>query len=331
MIQLIVLRLLESAFRRWFLWLIPVVLMAAFAGVRFFTATPVYISLAAVYINKQSLLASLSSVREDGFSWVTPAQATVDEFAELLKTDAFMRSVVQLTDLEEKMHEGSRAVADTLIEAREAVWVQTLGKNLLMVGAAHERPGVAQQLAAATIEVYIRWKINTDLEESTAALRFLEELAERYRVDMEAAEEELRAFLESHPTPVRGDRPAGEEVEVERLQRALDIAVGRYTKALDDLESTQLAGAVAESKVRETYLLLDAARLPHSPQRSKKSALIESAVFVVVGLFFGVVGVVGAALLDRTIRFPEDVRIALELPVLGVIPAGGRSRDPESS
>ncbi len=326
MIRLIVLRLLESTFRRWFLWLIPVVVMTAFAGVQFLTATPSYISRAAVYVNKKSLLASLTSIREDGFSWVTPAQATVDEFKELMNTDAFIRSVVQLTDLEEQMGQGTEAAAETLIEARSGVWVQTLGKNLIMVGAAHEQAKVAQQLAAGTIEVYIQWKINTEREESTAALQFLENLAATYQADMEAAESELRAYLEAHPPPLRGDRPASEEIEIERLQRALDMAVGRYTKSLDDLEATQLAGAVAESKVRQTYLLLDAARLPHTPQSSKKSALMGAVIFVVVGVFLSGAGVVGAAMLDRSVRFPEDVRFALELPVLTVIPAREQPR-----
>jgi capsular polysaccharide biosynthesis protein len=320
MIRLIVRRLLESYFRHRFLWLAPLVVMIGFAGAQFVMATPASISLAAVYVNKESLLASLTSLREDGFSWVTPAQATVDEFKELLQTDAFMRSVVQLTDLEEQMGRGPKTVAETLVEARDAVWVQTLGKNLIMVGAAHKRPEVAQQLAAATIEVYIRWKINSKREESLAALKFFDDLLTTYEAELEAARDELQSYVETHPAPVRGDRPESEAIEIKRLQDAVDLAATRYAKALDNQESARLAIAMAESEIRRTYVILDAPRLPLSPQQSKKEMVITGVIFAVVGVILSVTGVVGSALLDRTVRFPEDVPLLLELPLLATLP-----------
>ncbi len=320
MIRLVVRRLLESYFRHRFLWLVPVAVMAVLAGVQFFTATPACISLAAVYVNKESLLASLTSIREEGFSLVTPAQATVDEFKELLQTNTFLRAVVQLTDLEEQMDQGPRAVAQTLAEAHDAVWVQTLGKNLIMVGAAHQRPEVAQQLAAATTEVYIQWKINSKREESMTAVKFFDELLETYEAELEAARDELRRYVEAHPTPVRGDRPASEEMKIEWLRAAVNLVATRYANALNDQESARLAVAVADSEIRRTYMILDAPSLPLSPQQSKKELLMTDVIFGVVGVMLSVMGVVGSALLDRSVRFPADVYHLLELPLLATIP-----------
>lgn len=320
MIRRIVLRLLESYFRHRFLSLGPIVLMTVLAGAWFLTATPAYIARAAVYVNKDSLLASLTPFREHGFSWVTPAEATVDQYNELLKTDAFVRSAVHLTDLEEQMSEGPEAVAATLVEARDAVWVQTLGNNLILVGAAYEEPEVAQQLAAAVIETYTQWKVNTRWEESLAAVEFFDGLIETYQQELTAAQEELRAYLEAHPEPVRGDRPASEELEMERLRAAFDQAFTRRANALASQESAQLAVAVAESEVRRSYVVLDAPRLPLSPERSRRNMLMTGTVFVVVGIVLTLVGVVGSALLDRTMRFPSDVRVLLELPMLAAIP-----------
>jgi len=319
MISLILLRLLESFFRHWRVYLLPIILMAGLAVLQFLTATPSFISSAAVYV-QEPLLASFTSIREDGFSWITPAQQTVDELNELMRTNAFMRSVVQLTDLEKEMSLGSTVVKRTLDQAREAVWARTPGRNLITIAAAHEQPKVAHQLAAATLEVYLQWKINADREESDAAILFLKDLAATYHADMETAEGNLRTFLESHPPPVRGDRPGSEQVDIERLQRDLDTAVARYSQTLDNLEATQLSAAVAEGQVRQSYLLLDAPHLPTSPERSKKAILLESAIFIAVGAFLSLIGVVGGALLDRCLRFPEDARFLLELPILASLP-----------
>lgn len=320
MVRLVILRLLESYFRHRWLYLLPVVLMAVIAVFVFVNATPSYISSSILYVQKESLLASLTSVREDGFSWVTPADATVDEFNELLATDAFIRAVVQQTDLEAEM-ETQEDVGDTIDEVRDAVWIQTLGKNnLVMVGAAHEQAVVAPQIVEATINSYIQWKINNDREESVAAQTFFVELIEGHQAALELAREEMRTYLVGHPEPIRGQRPQTEQLDISRLQNAIDLADQRLATALEKEENARLASAQAESDARQTYFVIDAATLPDKPAASKMDALITSLVFVVVGVGLMVVGVIGAALIDRTFRFSIDVRHGIELPVLALVP-----------
>ncbi|NUM43502.1 MAG: lipopolysaccharide biosynthesis protein [Anaerolineales bacterium] len=321
MFRLITLRLLETYFRHRWLWLAPVVMMLAFAGLRMVTTDATYVSMSAVYVNKESLLASLTSIREDGFSWVTPAQAAVDEFKELIQTDAFMRSVIQKTALETDMAASPQEVAQILGEARGAVWVNVLGKNTIQVGAAHEQAEVAQQLALGVIEVYIQWKINTGQEETTTALKFFEELVAQYQLEVDSAEGDLQAYLEAHPPPLHGDRPPAEEVAIDRFSQKLVDALSRLKDAQDDLQATQLNAAVNESNVRQTYLVLDAPRFPIEPTQTKMGMVIDAVIFVVVGVVLMVVGVVVGALLDRSLRFPEDVQTLLELPLLTSIPS----------
>ena len=171
MIRLVLLRLLESYFRHRWLYLIPIVLMIGVGALSFSNATPVYIASSKLYVQEESLLASFTSVREDGFSWVTPAKATVDEFKEFLETDAFVQSIVEQTDLKEKWNKGED-VDDVIDEMREAVWAQTVGDNLVEVASAHEDQQVTKQAVEATINSYIRWKVNADVEESSATQAF---------------------------------------------------------------------------------------------------------------------------------------------------------------
>lgn len=320
MFRLILLRLLEAYFRHRWLWLAPVAIMLAFAGLRILTTHPTYVSMSALYVNKDSLLATLTSTSENGFSWITPAQATADEFKELIQTDAFMRSVIQKSALEKEMAAGPQGVMQTLSNVRAAVWVNVLGKNTIQVGAAHEQAEVAQQLAAGVIEVYIQWKINTGQEETTTALKFFEGLVAQYQMEVDRAEGDLQAYLEAHPPPLHGDRPPAEEVAIERYSQKLTDALSRFKKAQDDLQTAQLNVAVNESNVRQTYLMLDAPRYPIEPTQTKKDLLMGAAIFLGVGVVLSVGGVVVGALLDRSLRFPEDVQILLELPLLTSLP-----------
>ena len=321
MVRLVLLRFLESYFRHRWLNLLPVVIMLGVAGASFATATPVYIARGGLYVKKESFLASLTSIRENGFSWVTPAQATVDEIKELQQTDAFVRAVVALTDLEAELSQStSTGVVRIIGEVRTSVWVQPLGSNLIQVGVVHEQPETARQLAAALIETYLQWKINTAREESVAAQAFFAQLIDKYQTDLDLARQEMQSYLETYPEPIRGDRPPGQVIQIERLQAVTDLAATRLRNALDKDEDARLAMSQAESDARDTYLIIDAPRAPDKPETSSKDALIGGMIFLAAGVALCLFAVVGGVIVDRSFRFPIDVRHATDLPVLAVVP-----------
>ncbi len=331
MLRLFLLRVVETYFRHRFLWLLPIVIMMGFAGVKWVTTKPTYISVSAMYVNKETLLASMTEIMQSGFSWVTPAQATVDEFKELLQTDAFVRSVIELTDLEKEMSSDPITVATVIADARSAIWVGTLGNNTITVGSINRDPAIAQQLASGTINTYVQWKINTGRDQTVTAQDFFASLVENYQKDVTTAQGKIKDYLDSHPMPLSGDRPASELVEIEQLNSELSTAVDRYKKALENLESSQLSLAVNESKVRQTYLLLDGPRFPLKPSQTTKSALITSVIFVFVGVFLSLAGIVVAALFDRSLRFPQDVRQTVELPVFTQLPGQVQAAKPQKA
>lgn len=319
MVRLVLLRLLESYFRHRWLYLLPIVMMMGVGGLVFSTATPSYMARSVIYVQKESLLSTLTSIRNDGFSWVTPADATRDEFNELLETDAFIRAILQQTDLEEEL--GEKKVDDVIDEMRDAIWVQTLGKNnLVMVGAAHENPTVTKQAVEATIDSYIQWKINGEREQSAAAQGFFAQQIEQHQKELEEAKEAMRLYLQDHPEPIRGDRPEVEQLEIAILQEAINLADKRFSSNLDKEQNAILVTTQAESDVRQTYLVIDAATLPDEPETGLRDALMNALIFVVVGVVLSVVGIIGGALLDSSFRFPLDIRHGLDLPVLAQVP-----------
>lgn len=319
MVRLIALRLLESYFRHRWLYLVPIVLLAG-AGVMFqMSQTPNYITRSTLYIQKETLLSSLTSIRSDGIAWTTPAQQTLAELNELLQSNAYMRAIIQHTDLEANMTLDRDTVDMTYGEARDSIWTQQLGDNLVLVGAVNPDPKISYQLVVAATDTYIQWKTNLNREESIAAKTFFENLTQAYKAQLEPAQQELTDYLTLHPEPVRGERPAAEKAEIDRLQLAVNTLASRLSSAESKLEDIQLTLARTENDAQQTYIVLDQPRFPESPEHSKFDMLLNLIVFVATGVFISVTGIVGGMILDRSFRFPIDVRHGLTLPVLAMI------------
>jgi len=320
MARLIILRVLDSYFRHRWLNLLPIVLMIGLASASFTLAQPEFISRGRLYVQKAALLPSLTQLPSDGYTWRTPTQVALSELQELVQTEAFVRSVIQKTDLEANMSGGVDAVEQTINDFRLALSLQQVGDNVIEISVTDKTPEHAQQLAAATIDAFTIWKLNGDQQESAVAQSFFRDVLPGYQDNLLKARDALKNYLEAHPIPLRGERPAQELLEIAQYQSIVDVATRRVENALEKEESARLAQAQAESSVRQDYLLIDAPTLPIKPETSLRQRLMGPAIFVVVGFILTIVCIIGGALLDRSFRFPLDVHTSLGLQVLALVP-----------
>jgi hypothetical protein len=180
-------------------------------------------------------------------------------------------------------------------------------------------------MVIATMDAYVQWKINTDYQESIAARTFFDSQLQPYTDQVEKARSDLISYMDQYPDPIRGNRPPEEQIEVGRLQAVLQQAQDRLKSAQDNEESARLTLAKSESVTRQTYLVIDQPEIPREPQVSLKAMLQNVAIFIAVGLFLSLAGIAGGALLDRSLRFPIDVRHGLGLPLLTTVPTAAKN------
>lgn len=318
MVKLILLRLMESYFRHRWLYLVPTVLLLGVGIAIAFLVPPDYESPGTMMVEKESLLASLTSSGASAAIYVTPAQLTADELNELLATDAFVRSAIQKTALEANMSGDQQTIRDTFDEYRNSLMVTPLGSKLIEFRGTHADSQLAQQIAASAIESYIQWQINKDYQQSVVAQSFFANLITPYQEDLQRARDEMRNYLESYPEPLRGQRPPEEQMEIARLQAEIDQAEQRVTETLKNEESARLALAKSESLTRQTYVVIDTPVVPET-SFSLRRALLTVIIFGVMGFFLSLAGIIFGALTDRTLRYPVDVKQALGLPVLATV------------
>jgi hypothetical protein len=319
MLRLVLLRVLEGYFRHRWLNLLPIVLFTA-AGIAYFLLFPSgYVSQGSLYVQRESLLASLTQVRDLGWSYNSPAALTANDLLEMVQTEAFVRAIIDQTDLRQELYADPSA-ADAIIDGyRQALAASATGENLVQFSVEAESPELAHQLATATFNTYRTWKLNNDRQESALAQEFFTQVIGPYQEQLETARDDLRAYLEANPEPVRGTRPPEEALQIAEYQAAIDTAQKRLEDALQKEESARLALAQVESDVNQTYVLIDAPTVPTKPGTSMRARVLQIAIFVIIGTMLSAVLIIGGALLDRTFLVPLDIRRALELPVLAVL------------
>jgi capsular polysaccharide biosynthesis protein len=203
-----------------------------------------------------------------------------------------------------------------------------VGDSIIEISVKNNDPKLAQQLATAVIEAYSLWKLNGDRQESAVAQAFFASVIPGYQDDLQKVRDQLETFLKQHPNQLRGERPAEEQVEIDRLQAAVASSATRVENALEKEESARLSQTQAESSVRQDYLLIDAPIVPSKPETSLKERATGPAIFIIIGFLLSLGSVIGGALLDRSFRFPLDVLSNLNLPVLALVPNVSRVIQP---
>jgi len=325
------LRLLESAFRRWWLCLLPILGLVGLGVFVVKGQSATYRSLGSVNVANTTLLGTLIDVRGNpGFGYDTPAVATSKQVNSLLQTDQFVRDVAQRAGFADEITNGSLTPAKLRSELTS--WAN--GPNLLVVAASHRDPSSAQRLASATIDGFVDSVVTSNLGDSSAAQSVLGSLLTRYQSDVDAARSTVDAWLKDHPTPAFGAvRAEEDQAQFKRLNDALTQATDRYNATLAKSDSAQLAAQQAKSDVAQRLKVIDQPSLPVAPVSGLKAKAMTLVLFMLLGLLLAGAVVVMGALSDRSVRFADDVkqrlgqRLLTTVPACGVIPFAPRAAE----
>jgi uncharacterized protein involved in exopolysaccharide biosynthesis len=308
-------RLLEVAFRRWWVVVLPLVAFSAVGVYLSLGGSEKYESAAVLRVQDETVLSDLTG-QTSSFTWETPAQVTSRRLNEMLSTDSFTAAVATAAGVDDASVPGLTTLADV----RSAVGASASGENLVVVRAQTADPEASQRLTQATIDEFVQTVIDSVLAESAAAEAYFTELLTRYEAESEAAASALESYLISHPEPAAGDRPTAEQVEIARLNRAADAAELKVQGARQNLEQAQLAAEQALADTQQRLSVIDEPEVAVAPLSSMKEQATTIAMFVLLGLFFAAAGLVVLMLMDRTLRRPEEVRSRLGVDVIGTVP-----------
>jgi uncharacterized protein involved in exopolysaccharide biosynthesis len=317
-----VVRLIESFFRRWWLYLLPVLLLGAF-GLKTVAATKdTFRSTGTLTVATTSLVEKLSDVNNSpNFGYDTPAGATTKSLVQELQTDAFVKDVANRAGLSGALASGALTVPD--IRSSILVWAD--GATLFHVVATMEDPVAAQKVAAATIAVFTQNVLDANVADSEGAVAFWDKQATTYQADVKTTRDALQAYLDAHPGLADPTKPRldSQTVQITLLQSDETRAQSRYDSAVDKREEARQLAEQAKSDVGNRLSVVDAPEVPAFRQPKLRGMALTFAMFLVLGLILAVGGVVVATAFDHGLRTTLDIKERLGLRPLAAIPDAG--------
>lgn len=311
-------RVLEAIFRR--LWLY-VGLLAVFAAIGAFVVSQrsdQYRSIGIVRVSGQSTLSEITRVGGNtGVGYETPAAFTAREINAVIGTDLFISSVAEAAGITDALESGLVSSR----EIQEFIWASSGSDLLVEVNASAANPEFAQALATATISAYLQLQIDDSLTAGRSTEAFLESLLAPYQTRVDDAQAALETFVNENPGPADAAlRPVDEQAELTRLSADIDRANAQLTVALTSLADARLITAQTETDVSQRLRVIDPPKLPSAPESGRRDDAITIMMFLFVGAVLASAAAVATALLDRSVRYPDEAESQFGLPVLASVP-----------
>jgi uncharacterized protein involved in exopolysaccharide biosynthesis len=318
----VVRRLLDTFFRRRWLYILPVVLFTVAGFARGFASGSGYESVGVIDVAKDTLLSDLTSIRGENFGFETPATSTAKTINALMGTGNFITSIAKSAGVTGALSRGEL----TADEIRTSISITPDGDNLVKVIASTNNPALSARLAQGTMDTFMQYIVSGDVAESRAAQQFFDDQLAAYQKQLEQAQSALRDYAANHPGGPQDLRPLDEQVEIERLKSAVQQAQETYSTAQGKSDEARLATEQSVRDVSQQLRIIDAPEVPGGPQPRLKKAVFTVGLFMFVGLFISFGAVVLASVIDRSLRSADDVEKLIGLSVLAVVPDAAPSK-----
>ena len=312
-------RLLETFFRRWWIYAIPVVLLTALGAATVVGRAASYRSSGIILVNRDSQLNQLTAARgQNQLAFETIATYTSRQFNTLLGTDAFLKAVIKDAGLTSAVESG----VITEQEIRGSLWAYARGDELVVINAATDNPELSYRLAGATIDGYLQWEIDNTVSQSQSTEEFFQGLLVPYQQRVDEASDALSSYVKAHPAAGQnGVRPADEQVEISALTQAVNNANAQLDTARSSLAAARLASAQTSTDVAQRLRVVDAPEQPIAPEPHRRKDALTLMFFMTLGALVSAAALVVATLLDRSVRYADEIETHLHLPVLATVPS----------
>jgi Mrp family chromosome partitioning ATPase/capsular polysaccharide biosynthesis protein len=311
------LRLLDTFFRRKWLYLLPLMFLVGVGLLNAATMERSYRSTGTLYVERETFLASLTAVRGGEVGWDTPARHYNTKLAALLQTDAFIEEVADSAGVDAGDYASQ---GEMLFEVRQAIVSWPAGTNLLRVAVDHPDAQTAHRLAQSVVDTFTQWQIDADVSESSAAEQFLSELIVQYEREVAFARDLLDDYLAETEPVADQQRTLAEQIQIDRLTADVALAESRLFTALGKEEEARLATAQTEGNVRQQVRFVDLPAVPAAPEPILRHAAQQLVVFAVIGSILSMAALAVATALDRSVSNESDVRDRLNAGLLGSVP-----------
>ena len=291
------------------LWLILFATLLT-GGMTFYlstTMTPVYQATTTVEIDPGA------DPRSDLYSALRTAEMVAGTYVEQIQSPTIMRAAIERLGL-----------ALTPKELGEGLSVQQVrDTQLVQISVENTNPVLAQALADTLAQVFIDRELGKQQSRFQAGLADLDQQVAALESSIGETQKAMASIGDPEGTE-NSAMPVLARLELARLESQLTTGQTRLTILLRSVEDFRLA----QARYTDFLSVFSPAGLPTEPVRPRTA--LNTVLGVISGLVLGVSTAFLMEYLDDTIRSPADVKQALPVGVLGVVPRlkdnGGQPR-----
>jgi len=311
------LRYLETFFRnKWIISIPGLILMLSGAGLIRYVPRE-YHAGARVWTERSVYLAAPGSDNQ----WVTPASIQSGRFHELISSDTFSRAVVDRTLLDATATETEKQwLADNI---KGSLHVYAMGEHSVIVNFTTQDPQLAVDVVNIAIEEYNRVTAESGNAQALAAIRFYQDKVKEYEeVVLPRSGGAVKEYLENHPELRRAAQEGGmNDPAFSLLQQQASLDRAQYERYQQRLDEVMVQASAARYQQEVAFRVMDPPTLEAGGgMPSKKQMLMFSGAGLALCIGYALLFVFVGTEIDRTFRYPGDVRRWLNVPVLDVIP-----------
>ena len=321
-------RLADNTFRRWFLFLLPIVLFAGLGVLQSTKTLEVYRSDGLLNVTSNPLVDDPVIGGAPVQFWETPSDVTSRTLDEQLQTDAFVETVAEGAGLLDAVNTGFLE----LDVVRASVWASSSGSSLVTVSATWADPETSLALVQATVNGYQAYIADTVATEANEAVDFYTEQLAGYEADVQAAKDALTTFADALPELEDGEEMAlADSLELGQLTNEVQAAELKVTTTEENIENAQLNVRASRSEAGRSLTVVDPPELPTAPESTTIDRLITIVSYTVLGIAVAVAALLVSTVLDRSIVSHRDLVSLPGVSFVAAVPVVRSLRDPAAS
>jgi len=310
-------RLVDGFFRRWFLYVIPVVLFAGIGVDTAGTITGEFESNAILSATTNPYLEQ-PDIRgtELGF-FETPAAGTARLINEQIQTDAFIDEVATELGLAEAIDAG----LITRANIRSRLGASAAGQNNLRLNATWSDPATSLALVESATNAYGEYLTELAVADSQEAVSFWTDRREVASDEADLAQESLNSYVALLPTLAAGGERATEQtLELQRLSSEFDRALDAVREVQSAIDAAQFTANQAASSSARQLVMIDAPVMANNPAPVRRDQATVVAMFTLLGLAIAFGALLLTTLIDRSIRTLSQLALVSGIDVVVAIP-----------
>lgn len=315
-------RFLAKFFRRWYLYLLPMIILPVLAMDYGKQALTVYESTALIYINNPSAIGSSNTTFNQ---YLSPAQNGANAMNEALLSETFVVSVAQATDLAGVYDLNSQYGQDAVtarIRAETLIAATSVGQNTLFVAVDDPSPHMAQQLADALIKQFTTFFTQGQQTLDQKQIAFLQQELDDANGKVQQDQAHITEYLQQHPNTLPSQQA---DPALATLQQQLSTDNTQVANLSGQISNIKFNLAAAQNGISNVFRVEDPPRLPLTSTLHLKKLIVYpiGGLGAALALVILIVGL--QTMTDRRVYSKDDLRtitenLEIDIPTIEAVP-----------